>query len=870
MWNDVHKMETRKRLSCPETSGLGPYKATKLWNDAVTAFRQGVPRGKHRRFMRTAEDCFLGSTAVDWLMEYLKKQKDFGSDVTRQQTTHLLNKFYRAGIFEEIQVSRRGRNKADFSDSNRLYRLLPVSPSKGTRVPLAVRTSNITPQPLKISKDEKRSQPDKEEEKERTSVRKEETAVTAADPALAIDRLPQCHLMGRFLTGSQIGEIWKTAALSRLKKVLGVGSLEDILQDYTVEGAHVRHNCIFLNKSGIVTNIQPQDQLPHWVLSAMKCLARWPEKAEGDLPSYPGFEKDVFGVVRDYFIGLQEPLITYELYDIIINVFVQACNQLPRHSSPFSHAARDEKRFGYSLWSDSSLENVILNLTRNTGNLLAGRPASNLHASHSSQHLAPSVRANSQSTLGQLSDLSSLTASKQFRSNPDLQVSRYETAFGPENQTVTRVYFCNGLATDFHHNSVEEQEALSPVETHFDVVTDNSQRQSTHISFDRVSRSSSLSRNKPSDLDEESLKNSVGQSRSYNSYQRQQKKLGAHDSATFASLSEPRQEPEPADKKPPSPSWDKGRKPPPYRRTRAERHHTFSGSQFGMGREMERGVLDDWDRQMSASISHLPGLKPVGADSQPASISEAASRQRTARSLGLSSGRGAKRPSSLYLNFPQSGLHEERATKALQVVCLFLPPASRRKLHFLLKLMSKMAANPFLTFDPNQSTRSLVLGTFQHAVLRAPEETDLDAVLVFQLVSFLVDHHMDIMAVPTDMKDVVEDRLRDLEKPQIVYSPQDRSTLRFAKPVSMEQYEKEKIRHSHTALLELLDSIVRDENMADREKRRRLKQFQKTYPQLYKQRFPDTATDPLQADLRSRGKPPLFVRPLQRLRGLRV
>lgn len=60
-----------------------------------------------------------------------------------------------------------------------------------------------------------------------------------------------------------------------------------------------------------------------------------------------------------------------------------------------------------------------------------------------------------------------------------------------------------------------------------------------------------------------------------------------------------------------------------------------------------------------------------------------------------------------------------------------------------------------------------VLGTFQNAILRSHEETELDAVLVFQLVSFLVDHHMDIMEPPTDMKDAVENRLRSLEKPQV-------------------------------------------------------------------------------------------------------
>ena len=53
------------------------------WNEVIEAFRQGVPRGKHRRYMRSADNCFLGSTAVDWLLEHLKKRKDFSSEVTR-------------------------------------------------------------------------------------------------------------------------------------------------------------------------------------------------------------------------------------------------------------------------------------------------------------------------------------------------------------------------------------------------------------------------------------------------------------------------------------------------------------------------------------------------------------------------------------------------------------------------------------------------------------------------------------------------------------------------------------------------------------------------------------------------------------------
>ncbi|KAL8581468.1 hypothetical protein ACOMHN_004353 [Nucella lapillus] len=987
----------------------------------------------------------------------------------------------------------------------------------------------------------------------------------------------------------------------------------------------------------------------------MKCLARWPEKVEGDLPSYPGFERDVFGVVRDYFLGLEEPLIAHDLYDIIINVFVQACHHLPRHSSPFS---RDEKRFCYSLFSNSSLENVIMNLTRkycltdskgdihsltdsradihslahsrpdlsggaltqggsqalshcdwfsgahslaqsrtslarsqtnlgqsqtnlgqsqtnlgqswtglaqsrtglaqsqtglvqnvsssgrplkgcqrdvrgvgqgerdpqpaatssqcstlprrqarsrshlpghsltpsqcstlprrqarsrphlpghslsptassqgdlrgvgaSPGDLVCGVSASSLCVSGGWQHAAAPTRTASQATLGHCFDPSSLRDSRQFRSNPDLQVSRYETAFGPDDQTVTRVYYCNGMATDFHHSAAEEDHPLSPVETHFDVVTDSAaaKRQSSRVSCERVNGSSSFATDKSVNLTRgsESLRNSAGRSRSYNSFQRQQQqRSSSYDSSAFASSSE-HQDSGLDDRKLSSPLWDTQGKPPPYRRSRGERYKTFSGAQLGVDqpREGEGGGLEEEDRRLSVSTPYLPGLRLGGGVGDPGEGGAPPLRP-SSRSQGLSSG-SAARCSSLYLNVPQSvmyfgvslsvpqsvmyfgvsltvphasvmyfgvslsvvyfgvslsvpqsvvyfgvslsvphsvvyfgvslsvphvpvsgvslsvpqsvvyfgvslsvpqsvvyfgvslsvphdsvvyfgvsvsvpqsviyfgvsltvpqsvvyfgvsltvpqsvvyfgvsltvpqsvvyfgvsltvpqsGLQEERTVKALQLVCLFLPPASRRKLHFLLKLMSKMAANPFLTFDPSQTTRSLKIKCWARSSRRCCAgrgrgEGELDAVLVFQLVSFLVDHHMDVMAVPTDLKHAVEGRLTALEKPQIVYSPRDPGTLRFARPVSTEQYEASKRSHSHNALVALLDAMVRDGSVVPRERRRRLKQFQKTYPQIYRQRFPDATSDPLNCDPSLQGRPPLLSRPLNKLRGLRV
>ena len=53
------------------------------WNEVICAFRTGVPAVRHRRYMKTYEDCFTASEAVDWLHSYLKSNCNFASEVTR-------------------------------------------------------------------------------------------------------------------------------------------------------------------------------------------------------------------------------------------------------------------------------------------------------------------------------------------------------------------------------------------------------------------------------------------------------------------------------------------------------------------------------------------------------------------------------------------------------------------------------------------------------------------------------------------------------------------------------------------------------------------------------------------------------------------
>lgn len=62
-----------------------------------------MPLKKHKKNMRTYESCFSSTEAVDWLHKNLQKNPNFGADVTKEQTTLLLKKLFRAGIIENVR-----------------------------------------------------------------------------------------------------------------------------------------------------------------------------------------------------------------------------------------------------------------------------------------------------------------------------------------------------------------------------------------------------------------------------------------------------------------------------------------------------------------------------------------------------------------------------------------------------------------------------------------------------------------------------------------------------------------------------------------------------------------------------------------------
>uniref|UniRef100_A0A8D2MCH8 Rho-GAP domain-containing protein n=1 Tax=Zonotrichia albicollis TaxID=44394 RepID=A0A8D2MCH8_ZONAL len=129
----------------------------------------------------------------------------------------------------------------------------------------------------------------------------------------------------------EFGTVWKelvflhplqifALSLPSLQSILGLPSLEEVLQPAQIIPEFVMYNMSNTSKHGVVVLQDKAEDLPHWVLSAMKCLAYWPRNKDMSQDTYSGFERDVFRTVADYFLSLPEPLLTFEYYELFVNI----------------------------------------------------------------------------------------------------------------------------------------------------------------------------------------------------------------------------------------------------------------------------------------------------------------------------------------------------------------------------------------------------------------------------------------------------------------------------------------------------------------------------------------------------------------------
>ncbi|KAG8456590.1 hypothetical protein GDO86_002388 [Hymenochirus boettgeri] len=291
--------------------GPGPYRATKLWNETIELFRTGMPQKRHRIHFKIYERCFTATEAVDWLHKLLQCSQNFGPEVTRNQTIQLLKKFQKNHVIEDVK----GKwGKEDFEDNGWLYRFPSTSPLK----PYPKRpTYKIEPLPFPQWSDQA-SAPSHAYIPVKPMVMNSE--LWYKRHSIAIGEVPTCRLVQkRELTSAHVEGIWRSRTLVHLQKILGLDSLTDVMDAKRIDPKHILHNVYNTNKHGIVVLKESSKENPHWLLSAMKSLANWPNCCDLNQPMYSGFERDVFKTIVDYHSYLKEPLLTFHLFDVFVN-----------------------------------------------------------------------------------------------------------------------------------------------------------------------------------------------------------------------------------------------------------------------------------------------------------------------------------------------------------------------------------------------------------------------------------------------------------------------------------------------------------------------------------------------------------------------
>ncbi|XP_067250712.1 DEP domain-containing protein 1A isoform X2 [Chanodichthys erythropterus] len=703
----------------------GPYRATKLWNEVTKLFRAGMPLKKHRQHFRVYMSCFTASAAVDWLHELLKNNSNFGPEVTRHQTVQLLKKFLKNHVIEDVK----GRwGMEDLEDNSQLYRFPSTSPLK----PI--------PNRAPILRKKSMSMMDRESFfKFRGSKKFDKEILENVDPET--QESPMESSSGetercRELTEEDIQVIWKNVTLTHLQKLVGSGSLEDVLDPAQVNPQFIVYNMTKVNKHGVVSLEDKTEDLPHWVLSAMNCLANWP-KYDSNQSSYPGFERDVFKTVSDYFYGLSQPLLTYQYYELFVNILVMCGYIKTPKTQSGKRKSQEEPNCPH--------------------------PAKTPH----------------------------VNAANLFKSTECLLLSLIRKEAFDEADSPMREVFRSKAETKLETHRAQQPVLRGRRASDGDKLDDSDleipQAQKTEVPYGRLrSRSCSL----------EGIIDKCSKNRLFRS------------SESLQSCSSDKSSPQTDSPVDPNLKFE------------------LQGSSTS-----KNSCVETSSNNTSSQLpSHLRRTSQRPARARP-------------RSIGL------LQPSL-----------ERVAIEALQLCTLLLPPASRRKLQLLLRMISRMSQNVDMPrLHDVIGTRTLLVQTFSRCVLSCEEVDDLDELLATRLLSFLMDHHQEVLQVPVYLRNAVEDHINYLKS--LATCPGSgvaMPTFSFCRQISTQEFEEQKLSVSQAALVDLLENLIKDKTMSVKEKKKKLKLFQKEYPDIYLRRFPTTESEAQLFADKPKIKPPML------------
>jgi len=207
----------------------------------------------------------------------------------------------------------------------------------------------------------------------------------------------------------------------------------------------------------------------------------------------------------------------------------------------------------------------------------------------------------------------------------------------------------------------------------------------------------------------------------------------------------------------------------------------------------------------------------------------------------------------------------DKSIRLLQHIILLLPCWNCRQLQLLINFMNKLAANERLEISRDLLNKDLVLHSFFRLIIRRDKYSMMSAkyedAVSIRVTMFLMEHYDTVFKPPPNIRFQVDHKLAvTLGAPSFskkISGEKKYGSQYFARPssagdkpktlrkqtsycvqISKEEYEREAKEMSNKAIKDLLTQVMTDNNMGEKERNKRLKQFQKAYPEVYAQQFP--------------------------------
>ncbi|KAL1245550.1 DEP domain-containing protein 1A [Trichinella spiralis] len=151
--------------------------------------------------------------------------------------------------------------------------------------------------------------------------------------------------------------------------------------------------------------------------------------------------------------------------------------------------------------------------------------------------------------------------------------------------------------------------------------------------------------------------------------------------------------------------------------------------------------------------------------------------------------------------------------------------------------MARVSVNHCLHLDKLKSVSNRVLIVDALANCFSSKESRTEGKNVHRLLDFLLNFQFDIFKVPKRLEEDVKAKICLEGECSALYN--ENNPPLYCDRISVEQFNRQSFDSSKDALMQLLDTIINDPSSTDREKNKNLKRFQKTYPILFQERFPD-------------------------------